>query len=337
MLNTPNEWHNEDDIEEYTDEDFSDDYGSDYGEDADFGTLDDGEYEDGEYGEEAEDGEDDGGDDNGGSDDDLKKKIIIAAVAVLIILLLFGGIFLVVKKMTQKASTATNVESVVGGDEEIGIDGGENADDGEVSIDVEDGASDTEVAIEESGEDALGVGAEAPKSDVTTEGGGLEIEVDEGAPTFADKPNDTDNVTVSIGDVGRKNPFAPVGGGKSKQSSGFKQAGDGLDFEIIEPPELEPEDEMVAKLLETKVTGIMYDAKRPSAIVNIDGVDQLVRIGDILSGFEFISITRNKVVIRSDDNIYKASVGQPLNAEKITNPVEISNLESKFKGSVRRR
>ena len=74
-----------------------------------------------------------------------------------------------------------------------------------------------------------------------------------------------------------------------------------------------------------------------SAIVNIDGVDQLVRIGDILSGFEFISITRNKVVIRSDDNIYRASVGQPLNAEKITNPIEISNLETKFKGSVRRR
>lgn len=335
MLNTPNEWHNEDDIEEYTDEDFSDDYGSDYGEDADFGTLDDGEYEDGEYGEDVEEGEEDGGDDNGGSGDDLKKKIIIAAVVVLIIILLFGGIFLVVKKMTQKASTATNVESVVGTDEEVAI--GEEGADGEVSIDVDDGTSDSEVAIEESGEDALGVGAEAPKPDVTTEGGGLEIEVDEGAPTFADKPNDVNNVTVSIGDVGRKNPFAPVGGTKSQQSSGFKQAGDGLDFEIIEPPELEPEDEMITKLLETKVTGIMYDSKRPSAIVNIDGVDQLVRIGDILSGFEFISITRNKVVIRSDDNIYRASVGQPLNAEKITNPIEISNLETKFKGSVRRR
>ena len=335
MLNTPNEWHNEDDIEEYTDEDFSDDYGSDYGEDADFGTLDDGEYEDGEYGEDVEEGEEDGGDDNGGSDDDLKKKIIIGAVVVLIIILLFGGIFLVVKKMTQKASTATNVESVVGTDEEVAI--GEEGADGEVSIDVDDGTSDSEVAIEESGEDVLGVGAEAPKPDVTTEGGGLEIEVDEGAPTFADKPNDVNNVTVSIGDVGRKNPFAPVGGTKSQQSSGFKQAGDGLDFEIIQPPELEPEDEMITKLLETKVTGIMYDAKRPSAIVNIDGVDQLVRIGDILSGFEFISITRNKVVIRSDDNIYRASVGQPLNAEKITNPIEISNLETKFKGSVRRR
>ena len=335
MLNTPNEWHNEDDIEEYTDEDFSDDYGSDYGEDADFGTLDDGEYEDGEYGEDVEEGEEDGGDDNGGSGDDLKKKIIIAAVVVLIIILLFGGIFLVVKKMTQKASTATNVESVVGTGEEVAI--GEEGADGEVSIDVDDGTSDSEVAIEESGEDALGVGAEAPKPDVTTEGGGLEIEVDEGAPTFADKPNDVNNVTVSIGDVGRKNPFAPVGGTKSQQSSGFKQAGDGLDFEIIEPPELEPEDEMITKLLETKVTGIMYDSKRPSAIVNIDGVDQLVRIGDILSGFEFISITRNKVVIRSDDNIYRASVGQPLNAEKITNPIEISNLETKFKGSVRRR
>lgn len=334
MLNTPNEWHNEDDIEEYTDEDFSDDYGSDYGEDTDFGTLDDGEYEDGEYGEDAEDveeGEEYDGGDNGGSGDDSKKKIIIGAVVVLILLLFFGGIFLVVKKMTQKASTVAQVETVVGSEDETA----EGDADGEVSIDVEDGTSDSEVAIEESGEDAIGVGADAPKTDAAEEGGGLEIEVDEATSTFADKPNDVDNVTVSIGDVGRKNPFAPVGGGKSQQSSGFKPAGEGMDFEIIEPPELEPEDELITKLLETKVTGIMYDAKRPSAIVNIDGVDQLVRIGDILSGFEFISITRNKVVIRSDDNIYKASVGQPLNAEKITNPVEISNLETKFKGSVR--
>lgn len=340
MLNTPNEWHNEDDIEEYTDEDFSDGYGGDYGEDSDFGTLDDSEYEDGEYDEGSEEGEENGGDGNGG-EDDLKKKIIIGVVAVLVLLLLFGGIFLCVKKMTQKAATATNVETVVGGEEgEVGIEAGDAEADGEVSIDVDDGSADAEggdVAFEDSGEDALGVGAPAKTPDVTTEGGGLEIEVDEGAPTFADKPNDVNNVTISIGDVGRKNPFAKVGGSsKSKSSSGFKSAGDGLDFEIIEPPELGPEDKTITKLLETKVTGIMYDARRPSAIVNIDGVDQLVRVGDILSGFEFISITRNKVVIRSDDNIYRASVGQPLNAEKITNPVEISNLESKFKGSMRR-
>lgn len=73
MLNTPNEWHNEDDIEEYTDEDFSDGYGGDYGEDSDFGTLDDSEYEDGEYDEGSEEGEENGGDGNGG-EDDLKKK-----------------------------------------------------------------------------------------------------------------------------------------------------------------------------------------------------------------------------------------------------------------------
>lgn len=332
MLNTPNEWHNEDDIEEYSDEDFSDDYGGDYGDDTDFGTLDDGEYEDVEYEEGTEEGEENGGNGSDDGGDDLKKKIIIGVVALVVLLILFGGIFLAVKKMTNKATTdETTVETVIDG---------ENADaDGEVSIDVEDGSNSEEneeegLAIEETGEEGLSVDGQKPVS--TADSSGLEIEAEEETPTFANKPNDTDNVTIAIGDVGRKNPFAPVGG-KAKQNTEFKAANnDGLDFEVIEPPELEPEDETITRLLETKVTGIMYDARRPSAIVNIDGTDQLVRIGDILSGFEFVAITKNKVVIRSDNNVYRASVGQPLNAEKITNPIEISNLETKFKGSVRR-
>lgn len=329
MLNTPNEWHNEDEIEEYADEDFSDDYGGDYGDDTDFGTLDDGEYEDGEYEDGAGEGEesnDDGNDDGG---DGLKKKLIIGAVVFVVLLILFGGVFLAVKKMMNKPTEETTIETVAdAGNAEASADG-------EVSIDIDDGTSGggEEITIEEDGAEALG--ADGVKPAESADSSGLEIEADEESPTFANKPNDTDNVTVAIGDVGRKNPFAPIGG-KAKQAEFKATNNDGLDFEVIEPPELEPEDESVTRLLETKVTGIMYDARRPSAIVNIDGTDQLVRIGDILSGFEFVAITKNKVVIRSDNNVYRASVGQPLNAEKITNPIEISNLETKFKGSVRR-
>lgn len=333
MLNTPNEWHNEDDIEEYSDEDFSDDYGDsgNFGEDTDFGTLDDSEYENNEYEdtEESEEYENDNGDNSNGGN----KKTILIVVAIVILLIVLVCVGLIVKKAKSTPQIEEPAVEAVIDTETPTAEAGE---DGEVSIEIDENASEEEgIAIEEDTSDGLSVdGTSKPATASTTEEpSGLEIEVDEEAPTFANKPNDTENVTIAIGDVGRKNPFAPIGG---KASTEVKTTIDnGLDFEVIEPPELEPEDETITKLLETKVTGIMYDARRPSAIVNVGGIDQLVRVGDILSGFEFVAITKNKVVIRSDNNVYRASVGQPLNAEKITNPVEISNLETKFKGATR--
>ncbi len=350
MLNTPNEWHNEDDIEEYVDEDFSDEYGdnyddnfgTDYGEDTEFGTLDDSEYENNEYeeGEEGEEGEYENNNGDGTGDNDGKQKTIIIIIAIVILLILLGCVGLIIQKAkntpkaepvaeavvdTETAETAETAEAPEG----LGAEA--TSEDGEISIDIDEGAAG------EGEEGALSVDGSAkdkPKAESQDEASGLEIEAEEGAPTFANKPNDTENVTISIGDVGRKNPFAPPGG-KTATAETKTTTESGLDFEIIEPPELAPEDATVTKLLQTKVAGIMYDARRPSAIINIDGIDQLVRVGDILSGFEFIAITKNKVVIRSDNNVYRASVGQPLNAEKITNPIEISNLETKFKGAAK--
>lgn len=338
MLNTPNEWHNEDDIEEYVDEDFSDEYGenyddnfgTDYGEDTEFGTLDDSEYENGEYeeGEEGEEYENDGGD--GTNDNDGKQKTIIIIVAIVILLILLGCIGLIVQKAKNTPKAEPVAEAIIDtetAETEEALGAEATSEDGEVSIDIDEGSSEEDGAI----------GVDGSSADKTKEGeqaaAGLEIEADEESPAFANKPNDTENVTIAIGDVGRKNPFAPSGGKAATEAKTTTESS--LDFEIIEPPELEPEDATVTKLLQTKVAGIMYDARRPSAIINIDGVDQLVRVGDILSGFEFIAITKNKVVIRSDNNVYRASVGQPLNAEKITNPIEISNLETKFKGAAK--
>lgn len=349
MLNTPNEWHNEDDIEEYVDDDFSDEYGdnyddnfgTDYGEDTEFGTLDDSEYENSEdeEGEESEEGGVEYGDNDGDGtgDNDGKQKTIIIIVAIVILLILLGCVGLIIQKAKNTPKAESVAEAVIGTEAEEtteapeGLGAEASSEDGEISIDIDEGAAG------EGEEGALSVDGSAkdkPKAESQEEVSGLEIEAEEGAPTFANKPNDTENVTIAIGDVGRKNPFAPPGG-KTAASETKSTTESGLDFEIIEPPELAPEDATVTKLLQTKVAGIMYDARRPSAIINIDGIDQLVRVGDILSGFEFIAITKNKVVIRSDNNVYRASVGQPLNAEKITNPIEISNLETKFKGAAK--
>ena len=350
MLNTPNEWHNEEEIdedyadEEYVEDEYSDEEGEEY----------EDEYEDEEYEEDSEDGGD------GGDNDGLKKKLIIASAILLIFLVLMGVIFGAKSILSKKSAGVTTVEStdiVATGDEEGGLniedsDGlgadasAETSESGEeVSIDVETDeavAKGTEATttIEEEGGLSVAAGegeSNANKLNTDTESG-LQIEVDEGpaAKTFAGKPGD-ETVTIAIGDVGRKNPFVPIGkiGTIDVSMQAKTQDNDGVDFDAIEPPDLGPERADIAKLLQTKVTGILYDTIKPSAIINIDGADQLIRIGDVLSGFEIIAITRNKVVIRSDNNVYRASVGQPLNAERVVNPVEISNLETKFWGSTK--
>jgi hypothetical protein len=328
MLNTPNEWHNEDEIEEYVDEDFSDDYGTDYDSDTNFTDFDDSDYdnsfEDGEELEEEEINDTEGSD--GSGEEKNNKKLLI--IIILILLLLGCGAIFLVSKILDKASQKANVETTI--NEEGATTNGD-----EVEIDVEN-EDEPEITIEE-GEGDSNKSLEVPEKAANgNDESGLEIEADKDSATFAEKPKAGEDVTIAIGDVGRKNPFAPTESRKqTKQATTAKSNNEGYDFDIIEPPALAPEDTSIARLLETKVTGIMYDAKRPSAIINIDGTDQLVRIGDILGGFEFVAITKNKVIIRSDNNIYRASVGQPLTAEKITNPVEISNLESKFWGSVR--
>lgn len=360
MLNTPNEWHNEEEFEEeYADEEYSNE------------ELSEDDYDDNneEYDEEYE--EDDDGSD-GGDNGGLKKKLILAS-AILIIFLLTTGIFLGVKSMSKKTTdkapaaientevaleqnaenlsvptTEENAGVEVVTQESSGVDEVSIDVEEEVSIDVEVEDVNTEIATQtedvvqtdETGlsiavDDQEGIQVQEEGLGASTESeSGLEVSVEETpGKTYTGKPGE-ETVTIAIGDVGRKNPFAPTGQiGTIEVSAIKKQSEDGVDFEIIEPPQLAAENQEISKLLQTKVTGILFDEIKPSAIINIEGADQLIRIGDVLSGFEIIAITKNKVVIRSDNNVYRASVGQPLNAEKVVNPVEISNLETKFWGS----
>ena len=330
MLNTPNEWHNEEETEEYSEEEFSDDYESQESEEDEDFSEEDSEVEN-------EDQE----------SQNKKKMIIIASATILIILLLVGGALILNSKKSKDAvKTAESVESVEG--DLMASDG----DDAEIEINTEESGDDVSIEIEDpntlvptekplttaTDADALmndNSGLAIPTDGLKTDDGGLQIEVEEDRPgALADKKSGS--VTVSIGDVGRQNPFMPKDKVGMATSGGIAKTNeDGLNFEVIEPPQLADENPDIVKLLETKVSGILYDPKKPSAIVNIDGVDQLVKVGDVLSGFEIIAITQNKVVISSDSNVYRASVGQPLNAELVKNYVEISNLETKFKGSKR--
>lgn len=356
MLNTPNEWHNEEDTEEYIeDEDLSEEQYQDGDQ------YDDGEYEeDDEYADDEEEYEDD--DSNVSADSGLKKKIIIAVAILVVFLLIVGGIF-GIKAAKNKNAEPQEIASVEAPAEEAAaidieaVEGEDStAEDGEVAIDVEFENNDNTIAQEDSGglevpENTSGAESTTSESSAsentvsTSESSGLEVPSAETSPlaAVAGKQNN-DTVTISIGDIGRRNPFKPNNEPKpAEMETEIRLPGglvvdreeSGLNFDVIEPPELGPERADIAKLLQTRVTGILFDSKKPSAIVNIDGADQLIRIGDNLGGFEIISITKNKVVIRDGNNVYRASVGQPLNAEKIQNPVEISNLETKFWGSTK--
>ena len=364
MLNTPNEWHNEEDTDNnldleddilsledivdepnafsdnknYNDEDVNSedfdesDSSEDYNDDNQFNEDDNDDSE--EY--------DDNENNHENNDGNLKKYLIIGSSILLVFLLLVGGIFgftKINKKNSNKDTTAIETSVNEENDQNIEVSENENNTNQEETVEISDNQNgegeevSIDVEVEDNKTETTQENKENKLADSESE---LKIEVeDEPQSTFTDKPKDN-TVTVSIGDVGRKNPFAPAGHvGTINPNAIAKSDNDGLDFEVIEPPEIGEERLDIAKLLNTKVTGILYDKVKPSAIINIEGIDQLVKQGDFLSGFEIISITKNKVVIKSDNNVYRASVGQPLNAEKITNLVEISNLETKFRGSLK--
>ena len=331
MQNNINEWENED-IEQYE----SDDYISDddlEAEDDEFEGSEDDEYseDDDESDDDYESDEDNESDESEENRSGLKKKVIIAAIAVILLLLLLGGGFAGMQLMKKHASNSnvSNVEEtqdvntttvVDENGEELSVINIENEDASEpktaenpvLPADEKDGGSENEIA--------------------KTDNSSLEIE-EAPQPVKMDTGLDIDDVKVSIGDVGRKNPFVPFDVDKSALKSEDIVQTSSIGFDVIEPPSLAEVNPGISKLFSTKVSGILYDEIRPSAILNIDGFDQLVRIGDTLGGFSILNITKNKVVIKSGVNVYRASVGQPLNAEKVVTSAEISNLEHKFYGS----
>lgn len=149
--------------------------------------------------------------------------------------------------------------------------------------------------------------------------------------TMNAKTPDKDTVLVSIGGGGRENPFLPY-----KEKKVVSGNYDNLGFELVEPPSMSIPDPMAEELMQTTISGIMYDTRNPSAIVNINGEDQLVRRGDRLYGFSILDITRDKVVIKSGSNIYRASVGQSITNEGV-NINEVANLQRKFGGRYNQR
>ncbi len=137
--------------------------------------------------------------------------------------------------------------------------------------------------------------------------------------------NKNGEVVIPVNSGGRLDPFLPTG-----VSVAFV---DKPKFDLVAPPLTVPEvDPKIDTLMSLKISGIMYDNVRPSAILSVDGVEHLVHNGDLIMGYKIQRITRDKVVVSYQNNTYEVTAGQTLNRDNINvNPV--SSVSKQFGGA----
>lgn len=127
-------------------------------------------------------------------------------------------------------------------------------------------------------------------------------------------------VLVTVADSGTSNPFLPTG----SSSGAFSY--------LTPPPQTLPSDSEASKIIKTTVSGILYDKYSPSAILNIEGNDYLVKKGDIINNYEVLSISKNQVIVQLGKNTYSAGVGELLSQTDLNYNV-IANLNKRFGGN----
>lgn len=133
-------------------------------------------------------------------------------------------------------------------------------------------------------------------------------------------------VLITVSTSGRPNPFLPE---TEEYMSNSKMASYSL---LPSPPETLPTNSDAGRVMATKISGILYDKYSPSAIINIEGSDYLVKQGDIIKNYRVLSIGHNQVVVKLGANIYQAGVGQLLIPTSL-NYNTIANLNKKFGGN----
>ena len=124
----------------------------------------------------------------------------------------------------------------------------------------------------------------------------------------------------------KANPFVPY-----RDITKTSVINDVPTFDIVEPPEVINENSDAARVMDTIVSGILYDKFSPSAIINIEGQDYLVKKGDVVNNYKVTNITQDSVTVQLGANSYKAGIGEIL-TEGNLNHNEVSNLNNKFGG-----
>lgn len=135
------------------------------------------------------------------------------------------------------------------------------------------------------------------------------------------RKNNGKMVMISVSSAGRTDPFMP-------SSEGYT----GAYAYLTPPPETLPTNTDASKVMATTISGILYDKYSPSAILNIEGTDYLVKRGDIINKYKVLSIGKTEVAVQLGRNIYKAGVGELLTQASF-NDGNIPNLNKRFGGS----
>ena len=202
-----------------------------------------------------------------------------------------------------------------------------------VSEDIKDVTPDVnadDIMIEPGNVDDIGATKDKKKKDKKSSKDSNEDEID----IIANKTEKM--VPLVVEESGRANPFLPANEAANKDATSAQKVLElqkaKLKYDLIEPPNSAQADEDAQKILTTTVSGIMYDQTSPSAILNIDGSDFLVRSGDVVNGYKILAINPSVVTVQLGSNIYKAGVGQLLVTDGI-NYNTVPNLNKKFGGA----
>ncbi len=134
-----------------------------------------------------------------------------------------------------------------------------------------------------------------------------------------------DLISIPTGTV-KANPFLPY-----RDISGTAAVSDVPAFDLVEPPEIITEGSEAARVMDTVVSGILYDKYSPSAILNIEGNDYLVKKGDVVNNYKILNIMQDSVTVMLGSNTYKAGIGEILTDGSV-NYNNVSNLNNKFGG-----
>ena len=137
-----------------------------------------------------------------------------------------------------------------------------------------------------------------------------------------------DLISIPSGTV-KANPFLPY-----RNIDKSSSVTDVPTFDLVEPPEVINENSDAARVMDTIVSGILYDKYSPSAIINIEGNDYLVKKGDVVNNYKILDIVRDSVTVKLGANTYKAGIGEIL-TEGTVNHNDVSNLSKKFGGEKR--
>lgn len=334
MVDNENQWEDM----EYSDESGDmDDYSA--------GTISNEEYSDQEY----EAYEDEGYEENAAAAQRRGNPLGCLILLLLLLAAIGAGVFMFLNKKGENVDSpkapnsgieqtsdnqVNNNDTTAVGDAFFNEAGGENAD--MMAVDF-NASGEATVTTNEGGEEIVATVTDVPSENTdinvtNNEQQSANVEDLFPADLQADPTQGSNEIMVAYNKKTRPNPFKPPV--LSRQTDDYALIG-GTEFEIIEPPTTSVADENLTRLLQTQISGILYDDVSPSAIVNLNGIDQFVKIGDVISGYKIESITKDRVQITYKNNTYVASVGELFTRGYLEKQQAVADLENKFAGRYR--